>query len=127
MRRRDMLGAMAATLLPLTSRGAMPAALGFDAHEADKRIAIREDGWITDVDGIKVGHYTAKERPTGCTVILCENGATCGVHVPGGWPGTRLTDMLDPVKRADDSVRVSAVVLTGGSVYGLSAASGVER
>lgn len=127
MHRRDMLGAMAATLLPLTARGAMPAALEVDAHGSDQRIAIRDDAWITDVDGIKVGHYTAKDRPTGCTVILCENGAICGVHVPGGWPGTRLTDMLDPVKRADDSVRVSGVVLTGGSVYGLSSASGVER
>ncbi len=127
MRRRDVLGAMATTLMPLTAGRAMPPALRLDGHESAKRISIRDEGWITDVEGIKVGHYTAKERPTGCTVILCENGATCGVHVPGGWPGTRLTDMLDPVKRADDSVRVSGVVLTGGSVYGLSSASGVER
>jgi L-aminopeptidase/D-esterase-like protein len=127
MRRREMLGAMAASLLPLSAGAGTPAALGFNVRESDQQITVPDHGWITDVDGIKVGHYTAKERPTGCTVILCENGATCGVHVPGGWPGTRLTDMLDPVKRADDSVRVSAVVLTGGSVYGLSSASGVER
>jgi L-aminopeptidase/D-esterase-like protein len=120
MRRRDMLVAMAASL-------AAPAALAGARAEARDSIAVRDDGWITDVDGIKVGHFTEKERPTGCTVILCEPEAICGVFVPGGWPGTRLTDMLDPVKRADGAVKVSAVVLTGGSDYGLSSASGVEQ
>jgi L-aminopeptidase/D-esterase-like protein len=111
-----MLVAMAASLT-------MPSALAAGRDP----IAVREDGWITDVDGIKVGHFTEKARPTGCTVILCEPEAICGVFVPGGWPGTRLTDMLDPVKRADGGVKVSGVVLTGGSDYGLSSASGVER
>jgi L-aminopeptidase/D-esterase-like protein len=120
---------MAASLVPLTAGRALPAASTptVDPQERNQAIAVRDDGWITDVAGIKVGHFTEKERPTGCTVILCEQGAICGVHVPGGWPGTRLTDMLDPMKRADDSVKVHGVVLTGGSVYGLSSASGVER
>ncbi len=65
MHRRDMLGAMAATLLPLTARGAMPAALGVDAHGSDQRIAIRDDGWMTDVDGIKVGITPLRIVPPG--------------------------------------------------------------
>jgi L-aminopeptidase/D-esterase-like protein len=115
-----MLVAMAASLAAPNSFADAPAALNHS-------LTVRDDGWITDVDGIKVGHFTEKERPTGCTVILCEPAAVCGVFVPGGWPGTRLTDMLDPVKRADGAVKVSGVVLTGGSDYGLSSASGVER
>ena len=54
-------------------------------------------GGLTDVEGLKVGHWTAKERPTGCTVVLFEKGATAGVDVRGGAPGTRETDLLNPV------------------------------
>jgi L-aminopeptidase/D-esterase-like protein len=95
--------------------------------EPDEVITVPTEGWITDVDGIEVGHYTDDRRPTGCTVILCRRGGTCGVDVPGGDPGTRLTDMLQPIRNADQSVKVEAVVLTGGSDYGLASASGVER
>lgn len=83
-----------------------------------------EEGWITDVDGIRVGHHTDPRRPTGCTVMLCENGAVAGVDVRGSAPGTRETDLLDPVNTVD---RVQAVLLAGGSAFGLEAATGVVR
>jgi len=79
---------------------------------------------LTAVPGLKVGHCTAAERPTGCTVILAEDGATAGVDVRGGAPGTRETDLLDPSNTVQ---RVHAVVLSGGSAFGLDAASGVVR
>ena len=79
---------------------------------------------ITDVVGIKVGHWTDIEAPTGCTVILCGEGATGGVDVRGSAPGTRETDLLRPINLVQE---VHAVVLTGGSTYGLDAACGVVR
>ena len=79
------------------------------------------------MEGIKVGHFTDERRPTGCTVVLCENGGPCGVDVRGGWPGTRLTDALDPVKGASDTILVNAIALSGGSNYGLATATGVEQ
>ncbi len=60
-------------------------------------------------------------------MILCEQGGVCGVDVRGGWPGTRLTDALDPVKGAANTIKVDAVVLSGGSNYGLATATGVEQ
>jgi L-aminopeptidase/D-esterase-like protein len=79
---------------------------------------------LTAVQGIKVGHHTLTERPTGCTVVLAPDGTTGGVDVRGGAPGTRETDLLDPV----NSVQiVNAIVLSGGSAYGLDAAQGVVR
>ncbi len=81
-------------------------------------------GAITDVSGLKVGHYTDKRAATGCTVILCERGAVAGVDVSGSSPGTRETDLL----RADNLVdMVQAIVLSGGSAFGLDAATGVMR
>lgn len=79
---------------------------------------------ITDVRGIEVGHAQEEEALTGCTVILCRKGAVAGVEVRGGAPGTRETDLLDPVNLVD---KVHAVVLAGGSAFGLDAASGVMR
>jgi len=79
---------------------------------------------LTAVSGIKVGHFTLAERPTGCTVVLAEGGAVGGVDVRGSAPGTRETDLLDPVNLVD---RVHAVVLAGGSAFGLDTASGVMR
>lgn len=81
-------------------------------------------GSITDVAGIKVGHFTDKRRPTGCTVILCEEGATGGVDVRGAAPGTRETDLLDPKNLVQ---QVHAIVLSGGSAFGLDTATGVVR
>ncbi|GAB7386896.1 P1 family peptidase [Bacillaceae bacterium] len=79
---------------------------------------------ITDVPGVKVGNREDKEALTGCTVILTEGGATAGVDVRGSAPGTRETDLLHPVNLVD---KVHAVLLTGGSAFGLDAASGVMR
>src|SRR5687767_4346341 len=79
---------------------------------------------LTAVAGIKVGHHTLSERPTGCTVILTEAGATAGVDVRGGAPGTRGTDLLDP---SNSVQQVHAIVLSGGSAFGLDTASGVMR
>ncbi len=79
---------------------------------------------ITDVAGIKVGHFTDTRRPTGVTVILTENGATAGVDVRGAAPGTRETDLLDPQNLVQ---QVHAIMLAGGSAFGLDAATGVVR
>jgi L-aminopeptidase/D-esterase-like protein len=81
-------------------------------------------GSITDVQGLRVGHHTDARRPTGCTVVLCEAGVTCGVDVRGAAPGTRETDLLMPGNLVD---RVHAVLLAGGSAFGLDAAGGVMR
>jgi L-aminopeptidase/D-esterase-like protein len=79
---------------------------------------------ITDIPGIRVGHTTNLEAATGCTVILCDTPAIGGVDVRGGAPATRETDLLHPLNLVEE---VNAVVLTGGSAYGLDAASGVMR
>lgn len=79
---------------------------------------------ITDVPGIEVGHAQNKEALTGCTVILCREGAVAGVDVRGGAPGTRETDLLNPVNLVQS---IHAVLLAGGSAFGLDAASGVMR
>lgn len=82
---------------------------------------------LTDVPGLRVGHATRREEGwlTGTTVVLApEAGAVAGVDVRGGAPGTRETDLLDPRNLID---RVHAVVLTGGSAFGLAAADGVMR
>lgn len=79
---------------------------------------------FTDIDGIKVGHAQNLEAATGCTVIMCENGATAGVDVRGGSPGTRETDLLNPVNMVQ---QIHAVMLSGGSAFGLDAASGAMK
>ena len=79
---------------------------------------------ITDVLGIKVGHFTDRNAATGCTVILCERGAVAGVDVSGSSPGTRETDLLRPGNSVE---RVQAIVLGGGSAFGLDAATGVMK
>lgn len=80
---------------------------------------------LTEVHGIKVGHHTLSERPTGCTVILVDGeGVPGGVSQRGGAPGTRETDLLDPGNMVD---KVNAIVLSGGSAYGLAAATGTVR
>lgn len=81
-------------------------------------------GGITDVDGIRVGHYTDAAAATGCTAVLCEGGAVGGADVRGGAPGTRETDLLRPTALVSE---IHAVALSGGSAFGLDAASGVMR
>jgi L-aminopeptidase/D-esterase-like protein len=79
---------------------------------------------ITDVPGVRVGHAHDEEALTGCTVILCEGGAVGGVDQRGGAPGTRETDLLRPMHMVE---HVHAVLLSGGSAFGLDAATGVMR
>src|SRR5438105_6428279 len=79
---------------------------------------------IIDVAGLKVGHFTDTRRPTGCTVILVEEGAVAGVDVRGAAPGTRETDLLNPLNTVQ---QVHAVMLSGGSAFGLDTATGAMR
>ena len=82
-------------------------------------------GSLTDVGGLAVGHWTDPDAATGCTVVLCDgDGAVAGVDVRGSAPGTRETDLLDPVNAVQ---RVHAVLIGGGSAFGLDAACGVMR
>jgi len=81
-------------------------------------------GAITDVAGIEVGHFSDSRRPTGCTVVLARQGAVAGADVRGAAPGTRETDLLQPANLVE---RVHAVMLAGGSAWGLDAAGGAMR
>jgi L-aminopeptidase/D-esterase-like protein len=96
---------------------AVPVAAGWQAGGGANR-------GLTAVEGVLVGHHTLTERPTGCTVILVEAGAVAGVDVRGGAPGTKETDLLDPVNSVQ---QVHAITLAGGSAFGLDAATGVMR
>jgi L-aminopeptidase/D-esterase-like protein len=111
--RRDILrgGMAAASFTLLAENRSTPASLN-------------ATGAITEVAGIKVGHFTDSRKPTGCTVIVCEEGAVAGVDVRGAAPGTRETDLLDPVNTVQ---QVHAIVLSGGSAFGLDTATGVMR
>ncbi|MCS5704281.1 MAG: P1 family peptidase, partial [Acidobacteria bacterium] len=77
---------------------------------------------LTAVEGVRVGHHTLVERPTGCTVVITEAGAVTGVDVRGGAPGTREIALLNPVNTIQ---KVHGIVLSGGSAFGLDAATGV--
>ena len=79
---------------------------------------------LTAVEGVKVGHFTLPDRPTGCTVVLFKEGTIGSVDVRGGAPGTRETDLLNPVNMVQI---VNAITLSGGSAFGLDAASGVVK
>ncbi|WP_127996205.1 P1 family peptidase [Piscinibacter defluvii] len=81
-------------------------------------------GSIVDVAGLRVGHFTDTRRPTGCTVVLVDGGAVAGVDVRGAAPGTRDTELLAPLNTVE---QVHAVLLSGGSAFGLDAAGGVMR
>lgn len=89
-----------------------------------KKTGPGEGNSLTDVAGVLVGHKTSKEYVSGVTVALCPESATCGVDVRGSAPGTRETDLLSPENLVE---KVQAIVLTGGSVYGLSCADGVVK
>lgn len=79
---------------------------------------------LTDIEGIKIGHAQDRDGATGCTVILCEDGAIAGVDVRGGAPGTRETDLLDPMNLVE---KIHAILLSGGSAFGLDAAAGIMQ
>jgi L-aminopeptidase/D-esterase-like protein len=111
MKRRDF----SRTLAALTTGAALA-----PLNAAPENVA----GSITDVQGVKVGHFTDSRRPTGCSVLLFEKGGTAGVDVRGSAPGTRETDLLNPINTVQ---QVQAILLAGGSAFGLDAASGVMR
>ncbi len=108
--RRGGFAALAVLVLPAWSPGVAEEAAG--------------DPGLTAVKGLKVGQFTYEERPTGCTVVLALDGAVGGVDVRGGAPATRETDLLRPHNMIQE---LHAVVLTGGSAYGLDASGGVMR
>ncbi len=91
---------------------------------SSKTIVNSSHGSIVDVPGLRVGHFTMAERLTGCSVVLAPEGAVGAVDVRGAAPGTRETDLLDPANLVD---KVHAVLLSGGSAFGLDAATGVVR
>ena len=108
----------------ISRRALLRSSLGFTLAANLPAFAQVNKTSITDVAGIKVGHFTDKRRPTGCTVILTEAGATAGVDVRGASPGTRETDLLDPKNLVQ---QVHAIVLSGGSAFGLDTATGVVK
>lgn len=79
---------------------------------------------ITSIKGIKIGHAEDLNAGTGCTAILCEKGGVAGVDVRGGAPGTRETDLLNPVNMVN---KIHGILLTGGSAFGLDAAGGIMK
>src|SRR5689334_16960015 len=91
---------------------------------AASKTSRRGAGAITDVAGIEVGHFTDTRRPTGCTAVLARDGAVAGVDVRGAAPGTRETDLLAPTNLVD---RVHGILLSGGSAFGLDAATGMVK
>jgi L-aminopeptidase/D-esterase-like protein len=98
---------------------------GGQGFQGSQGSAATENHTLTAVDGIKLGHYTLTERPTGCTVVLADgDGATAGVSQRGGAPGTRETDLLSPLNMVE---KINAVVLAGGSAFGLDAANGAVK
>ncbi len=108
-------------VLPFALLAALVAALVM--HD-DSRAQTQASYGLTAVEGLKVGHAEMPGRPTGCTVVLAEQGAVGGVDVRGSAPGTRETDLLNPINLVE---KVQAIVLTGGSAFGLDAATGVMR
>jgi L-aminopeptidase/D-esterase-like protein len=115
-----VIGANAQTKAPAPA----PAAPSQSAPAASNGAVPDASKGLTAVEGLKVGHFTLTERPTGCTVVLAADGTVGGVDVRGGAPGTRETDLLNPVNNVQI---VNAIVLSGGSAYGLDSASGVMR
>src|SRR5579875_775199 len=105
-------------------RGFFQSALLAPALSAKVFQTEESEGSITDVGGLRVGHFTDTRRPTGCTVVIFDRPAVAGVDVRGSAPGTRETDLLQPVNTVQ---QVNAILLSGGSAFGLDAATGVMR
>jgi L-aminopeptidase/D-esterase-like protein len=86
--------------------------------------ATQANDTLTSISGVEVGHFTHRSRPTGCTAILFRKGAVAGVDVRGAAPGTRETDLLNPINTVQ---QVHAIMLSGGSAYGLDTATGAMK
>jgi L-aminopeptidase/D-esterase-like protein len=122
MNRREfgtvLLGAAGATAISPRTVHAIP------SLQADALGTSGDAGGITDVEGISVGHFTDKRRPTGVTALLFGKGATAGVDVRGSAPGTSETDLLNPVHSNHE---IHGIAFAGGSGFGLVSASGIVR
>src|SRR5690606_24114506 len=103
---------------PSPTRSSARSAPGCSAATAE------EGAVITDVPGVRVGHWTDRRAATGCTVVLLPEGTVASGEVRGGAPATRETALLDPTRTV---TRLDAVVMTGGSAFGLASADGVMR
>ena len=124
-RREVLRGAITATGIRVFAPSRTAVAFDRSAEDTGRApSAAAERRSITDVAGIRVGHFTDTRRPTGCTVILTEEGAVAGVDVRGAAPGTRETDLLDPINTVQV---VHAIMLSGGSAFGLDTATGAMR
>lgn len=119
--RGTVRGRATLALLFLSAASCMP---GSSPAQSPSPASPPSAGGLTAVNGLLVGHYTLTQRPTGCTVILAPKGAVAGVDVRGSAPGTRETDLLNPINTVQ---MVHGVLLTGGSAFGLDAAGGVMR
>jgi L-aminopeptidase/D-esterase-like protein len=120
-----IVATLSATVLLAITSGAQPQQAAMpDAKASHFSKPSADNLTLTAVEGVKVGHYTLGERPTGCTAILFKDGTTGSVDERGGAPGTRETDLLNPVNNVQI---VNAVLLAGGSAFGLDAASGVMK
>jgi L-aminopeptidase/D-esterase-like protein len=116
---------MRKNLLAAAAWVALAAGAAAQSQPARAARSVTMNKGLTDVAGLRVGHFTLAERPTGCTVVIVDGaGAVGGVSQRGAAPGTRETDLLDPLNLVD---KVNAIVLAGGSAYGLDAATGVVR
>jgi L-aminopeptidase/D-esterase-like protein len=122
-RRQVLRGALATAGVSIFGEGIVGSTPETARREFERRSVAAERS-ITDVAGIKVGHFTDSRRPTGCTVVLTEEGAVAGVDVRGAAPGTRDTDLLNPINTVQT---VHAIMLAGGSAFGLDAATGAMR
>jgi len=100
---------------------AVSSSLDLSAKESQEKA---NHGCITDIGSLRIGHFTFSERPTGCTVVLFDQPTVAAVDVRGFAPGTRETDLLNPLNTVQ---QVNAILLTGGSAFGLDAAGGVMR
>jgi L-aminopeptidase/D-esterase-like protein len=117
-------GARAAQKERIARRRWLQAAAGIAFLPAQAEEKAAPAGSIVDVGGLRVGHHTDSRRPTGCTVVIFDSGAVAGVDVRGAAPGTRETDLLNPLNTVQS---VNAILLAGGSAFGLDAAGGVMR
>lgn len=113
-----------ASLLLLALGTVVPLCGNAEGSEREQVIPPARDPGLVAVSGVEVGHHELDGLPTGCTVVLAREGAVAGVDVRGSAPGTRETDLLDPENTVE---RVHAVVLSGGSAFGLAAADGTVR
>ncbi len=125
--KRVILAAVAVTMVSSAAPRTAPQGVESQPARKDAEPAAPlgpRNATLTAVEGLKVGHFTLAERPTGCTVVLIEAGATAGVDVSGGAPATRDTDLLHPTKMVD---QIFGIALSGGSLFGLSTGDGVLR